>query len=46
LEQVDKNLVDEEERPSLSIMRMGLGEVRSCEVEVQAPVEDRNNDPS
>jgi len=27
VEQVDKNLVDMEEPPSVSIMRMGLGEV-------------------
>jgi hypothetical protein len=46
VEQVDKNLVDEEELPSLSIMRMGLGEVRPREVQAQTPVEERNNDPS
>ena len=28
VEQVDMNLVDDEEPPNLSIMRMGLGEVR------------------
>jgi hypothetical protein len=46
VEQVDKNLLDEEEPPSLAIMRMGLGEVRPREVEAQAPVEERSNDPS
>jgi hypothetical protein len=46
VEQVNKNPVDEEEPPSLSIMRMGLGEVRPREVEAQVPVEERNNDPS
>jgi hypothetical protein len=46
VEQVDKNLVDEEEPPSLAIMRMGLGEVRPHEIEAQAPVEERNIDPS
>jgi hypothetical protein len=46
VEQVDKNLVDKEEPPSLAIMRMGLGEVRPREVEAQAPVEDKSNDPS
>jgi hypothetical protein len=45
-EQVDKNLVDEEEPPSQSIMRMGLGEVIPHEVQVQTPVEERNNDSS
>jgi hypothetical protein len=42
--QVDKNLVDEEEPPSQSIMRIGLGEVRPHEVESQAPVQESNND--
>jgi hypothetical protein len=46
VEQVDKNIVDEEEPPSLSIMRMGLGEVRPHEVQAQTLVEERNNDPS
>jgi hypothetical protein len=46
VEQVDKNIVDEEEPPSLSIMRMGLGEVRPREVQAQTPVEETNNDPS
>jgi hypothetical protein len=46
LEQVDKNVIDEEEPPSLSITRMGLGEVRPREVQAQTPVEERNNAPS
>jgi hypothetical protein len=46
VEQVDKNLVNEEEPPSLSIMRMGLGEVRPREVQAQTLNEERNNDPS
>jgi hypothetical protein len=33
VEQVDKNIVDEEEPSSLSIMRMGLREVRPREVQ-------------
>jgi hypothetical protein len=33
VEQVNKNLVDEEEPPSLSIMRMGLSDVRPREVQ-------------
>jgi hypothetical protein len=41
-----KNLVNEEEPPNQSIMRMGLGEVRPREVKAQTPVEERNNDPS
>jgi hypothetical protein len=46
VEQVDKNIIDEEEPPSLSIMRMGLGEVRPHEVQAQTPIEERNNAPS
>jgi hypothetical protein len=46
VELVAKNLVDEEKPPSISIMRMGLGEVRPREVQAQTPVEERNNDPS
>jgi hypothetical protein len=46
VQQVDKNLVDEEETPSLSIIRMGLGEVRPREVKAQTPIEERKNDPS
>jgi hypothetical protein len=45
VELVDKNLVDEEKPPSLSIMRMSLGEVRPHEVQAQTPVEERNNNP-
>ena len=40
VEQVDMNLVDDEEPPNLSIMRMGLSEVRPREVNTQAPVEE------
>jgi transposase InsO family protein len=40
VEQVDKNIIDEEEPPSLSIMRMGLGEVRPREVQAQTPIEE------
>jgi hypothetical protein len=39
VELVAKNLVDEEKPPSISIMRMGLGEVRPREVQAQTPVE-------
>jgi len=47
VEQVDKNLVDMEEPPSVSIMRMGLGEVRPRESSTQAPIEQSNkNQPS
>jgi hypothetical protein len=46
VERVDKNLIDEEEPPSLSIMRMSLGEVRPHEVQAQTSIEGRNNDPS
>ena len=45
VEQVNKSFVDQEEHPNVSIMRMGLGEVRPREVEDQAPVEDNNNQP-
>ena len=45
VEQVNKSFVDKEEPPNVSIMRMGLGEVRPREVEDQAPVEDNNNQP-
>ena len=40
------NLVDDEEPPNLSIMRMGLGEVRPQEKKKNATVEARNDDPS
>ena len=46
IEQVDINLVDDEEPPNLSIMRMGLGEVRPQEEKRHATVEARNDDPS
>ena len=45
VEQVDMNLVDDEE-PSISIMRMGLGEVKPREEGSHAMVEARNEDPS
>ena len=44
VEQVDKNIVDMEKPPSVSIMRMGLGEVRPCESNTQAPIEQSNKD--
>ena len=40
------NLVDDEEPPSISIMRMSLGEVKPREEERHATVEARNEDPS
>ena len=46
VEQVDMNLVDDEEHPNLSIMRMGLGEVRPREERSNATVEARNDDLS
>jgi len=46
VEQVDMNLVDDEEPPSVSIMRMGLGEVKPREERDHATVEARNEDPS
>ena len=46
VEQVDMNLIDDEESPNLSIMRMGLGEVRPREERRNAMVEVRNDDPS
>jgi hypothetical protein len=46
VEQFDKNIINEEEPPSLSIMRMGLGEMRPREVQAQTPIEERINDPS
>jgi hypothetical protein len=45
-EQVSENLVDDEEPPSVSIFRMGTGEVMPREVQVQAPVDISNQDPS
>ena len=46
VEQIDMNLVDDEEPSNLSIMRMGIGEVRPREEKGNATVEARNNDPS
>ena len=40
------NLVDDEEPPSISIMRMSLGEVKPREEGDHAMVEARNKDPS
>jgi hypothetical protein len=45
-EQVSENLVDDEELPSVSIFRMGTGEVMPREVQVQAPVDTSNQDLS
>ena len=44
VEQVNKSFVDQEEPPSVSIMRMSLSEVRPCEENTQAPVEVNVND--
>jgi hypothetical protein len=44
-EQVSENLVDDEEPPSVSIFRMGTGEVMPREVQVQASVDTNNQDP-
>jgi hypothetical protein len=44
-EQVSENLIDGEEPPSVSIFRMGTGEVIPREVQVQAPVDTNNQDP-
>ena len=46
VEQVDMNLVDDEEPPSISIMRMGFDEVKPREEGSHAMVEARNEDPS
>jgi len=47
VQQVNKSFVYQEEHPSVSIMRMSLGEVRPCAVNTQAPVEvNVNNQPS
>ena len=40
------NLVDDEEPPSISIMRMGFDEVKPREEGSHATVEARNKDPS
>jgi hypothetical protein len=44
-EQVSENLVDDEEPPSVSIFRMGTGEVMPREVQVQNSVDTRTQDP-
>jgi hypothetical protein len=44
-EKVSENLVDDEEPPSVSIFRMGTGEVMPREVQVQVPVDTSNQDP-
>ena len=46
VEQVVTNLVDDEEPPNLSIMRMGLDEVKPREEGDHATVEARNDNPS
>ena len=46
VEQVNKSFVDQEEPPNVSIMRMGLGEVKPREEGSHATVEARNEDPS
>jgi hypothetical protein len=43
-EQVSENLVDDEEPPSVSIFRMGTGEVMPREVQAQVPVDTSNHD--
>jgi hypothetical protein len=44
-EQVSKNLVDDEEPPSVSIFWMGIGEVMPLEVQAQVLVDTSNQDP-
>jgi hypothetical protein len=44
-EQVSENLVDDEEPPSVSIFRMGTGEVMPREVQAQTPADTSNQDP-
>jgi hypothetical protein len=44
-EKVSENLVDDEDPPSVSIFRMGTGEVMLQEVQVQAPGDTSNQDP-
>jgi hypothetical protein len=44
-EQGSENLVDDEEPPSVSIFRMGTGEVMPREVQVQASVDTNNQEP-
>jgi hypothetical protein len=45
LEQVNQEFVDDEEPPSQSILRMGIGEVMPREVQVQDPVDASTQDP-
>jgi hypothetical protein len=45
LEKVSENLVDDEESPSVSIFRMGIGEVMPREVQVQTPVDTSTQNP-
>jgi hypothetical protein len=44
-EQVSENLVDDGECPSVSIFRMGTGEVMPREVQAQVPVDTSNHNP-
>jgi hypothetical protein len=44
-EKVSENLVYDEEPPSVSIFRMGTGEVMPREVQVQTPVDTSTQDP-
>jgi transposase InsO family protein len=44
-EKVSENLVDDEEPPSVSIFRMGTGEVMPREGQAQVPVDTSNQDP-
>jgi hypothetical protein len=45
VEQVNQEFVDDEEPPSQSILRMGIGEVMPREVQVQDPVDASTQDP-
>jgi hypothetical protein len=44
-EQISENLVDDEEPPSISILRMGTSEVMPRDIQVQAPVVTNTQDP-
>jgi hypothetical protein len=44
-EQVSENLVDDKVPISVSIFRMGTGEVMPCEVQAQVLVDTSNHDP-
>jgi hypothetical protein len=44
-EQVSENLVDDEKPPSVSIFRMGTGEVMRREVQAHVPIDTSNQDP-